>query len=90
MARPKKIQPPLKPKPKTQRPRCLQCEHRLEPQFIEYPLPANLADGRRAAQREQWEKEHPPRFTGIYGRAGRFCSVTCGYTYAVEHTRPAK
>lgn len=93
MARQKKIKTPLKPKPRGERPRCLHCVKELQPQFtVPPPLPDKLFDGRRKAEREQWEKEHKPRFTGHYGRYAddRFCGQVCGYTYAVEHTRPAK
>jgi hypothetical protein len=81
---------PLKPKPKSQRPRCLDCTKPLEPQIIgAAALPARLMDGRRKAEREDWEKANPPRFTGHYGRFGddRFCGISCGYQYALRKTK---
>jgi hypothetical protein len=93
MPRPKKIEAPLKAKKRGQRPRCLHCTHELIPQYtISPPMPDRLADGRRKAEREAWEKANPPRFTGNYGRFSdnRFCGLNCGYNYAVAHTRPGK
>ena len=92
MPRTKKIQPPLKPKSRAERPRCLQCHRRLDPQFIVPPFPPRLLDGRRKTERKRWNDEHPPQFTGHYGRYNddRFCGQACGYNYAVAHTVPAK
>jgi hypothetical protein len=83
----------LKPKPKGQRPRCLECKKELAPQLIgAAALPARLMDGRRKAEREAWEKMNAPQFTGNYGRFGdsRFCGTACGYQWAVAHTKAQK
>lgn len=93
MATAKKNQAPLKPKPRAERAACLYCKRKLEPQFTAPPpVPGKLLDGRRKAEREAWEKENQPRFTGHYGRYNddRFCGQACGYNYAVAHTRPAR
>jgi hypothetical protein len=84
--------PAPKPKPRGQRPRCLHCTKELDPQFSEQAMPAKLADGRRHAEREAWMKANPPRFTGSYGRLqdDRFCGASCGYNWAVAHSRPKK
>jgi hypothetical protein len=69
----------------------MHCAKELEPQFIETALPANLLDGRRRAEREAWEKEHPKKFTGGYGRFhdNRFCGMACGYNWAIKHAGQA-
>jgi hypothetical protein len=93
MPRPKKIQTPLKAKPKGKRPRCLNCVKELPPQFtIPPPMPVKLYDGRRKAERTAWEKEHKPRFTGHYGRYADdcFCGQACGYEWAVNHSPKRK
>jgi hypothetical protein len=42
------------------------------------------------AEREQFRKDHPPQFIGTYGgyRDNRFCTLTCGYRWAVAHSKP--
>jgi hypothetical protein len=82
----------LKPLPKGKRPRCLHCTKELEPQFIRAAMPAKLRDGRRRAERDVWEKANPSLFTGEYGRFrdNRFCGASCGYNWAVTHSRPKR
>ena len=81
-----KPQPQLKAQPKGKRPRCKNCKSELTPLFKTTPMPTRLADGRRRAEREEWEKANPPRFTGNYGRLGdnHFCGTSCGYRFALK------
>lgn len=84
-----------KPKPKGQRPHCLHCDKELAPQFTEelpgYALPGQPLFGPKL---EKYKKDHPEwrQFTGHYGRYkdDRFCGVSCGYSYAVAHTKARK
>ena len=74
--------------PESQRPICLNCGKELLPNFHPRQMPFGLA---RNLQK-QWRKDHPLVFDGTYGkyRDNLFCTLGCGYAWAVQHSVSTK
>jgi len=77
-----------RPRPVGSRPRCLNCNKELRPNYgYDVPRPwfGEDYDGKKA---KQFEHEHKI-FKGTYGGYGdnRFCGLNCGYRWAIKHSR---
>jgi hypothetical protein len=87
---PETASPAPGPAPTGQRPLCLFCRKELRPNYRNPEMPFAVYGNPQA--KRAWSKANPKQFKGTYGGYGdnRFCSLTCGYGWAIRHApRPA-